>query len=242
MKNAIPPFTGFDKELFTYLKDLGNNNNILWFNENKQRYTDLLITPAKAYINEMGNFFNALNPAIRTEPKFNTTIMRLNKDMRFAKGEPYRNYLLIHFGKFKMDSEFFLYFDPNECQIGLFINGSKDKDLYFKDNIQKYSKEIEDVCKRYKINNNYALYEMNKEPDFVDGKFNFKKHYDFLVKHKYLILQKIITPEQLKLYSAELLSESVKIFYSLYPLYCFAISPEPLALIQKFEDMFEMDF
>ncbi len=242
MKNEILPFTGFKKELFTYLKDLQNNNNVVWFNENKQQYTDLLITPAKQYIKEMGNFFNALNPAIRTEPKFNYTIMRLNKDMRFNKGEPYRNYLLIHFGRFKMDSEFFLYFDPNECQIGLFINGSADKELFFKENLQKFNKEIKDVCKRYKIDGNYSLYELNKGPEQVVEEFYFDEHSEYLKKFKLIILQKIITPEELKLYSADLLVESLKIFYTLYPLYCFTISPNPLQLIQKFEDTFEADF
>ncbi|MFH0736029.1 MAG: DUF2461 family protein [bacterium] len=242
MKNEIFPFTGFKKEIFNYLKALQDNNNIVWFNQNKQQYTDLLITPAKAYIKEMGNFFNALDPAIRTEPKFNHTIMRLNKDMRFNKGEPYRNYLLIHFGRFKMDSEFFLFFDPNECQIGLFINGSSGKDLYFKENFQKYNNEIKAICKKYKIDGNYSLYELNKNPEQVVEKFYFNKHSEYLKKFRLLIFQKIITPTDLKLYSSELLVESLKIFFKLYPLYCFAISPEPLKLIQKFEDTFDADF
>ncbi len=241
MKNSITPFTGFSPKIFEFFQNLTKNNNTQWFKENRDTYDNYLISPAKSYINEMGNFFNLLNPAIRTEPKFNQTIMRINKDMRFAKGEPYRNYLLIHFGKFKMDSEFFVYFDPNECQIGLFINASQGNEFYFKQNLIKYKNEITEVCEKYKINNNYSLYELNKGPELAIDKFNFEEHFNTLSKFKLIILQKIITPEQLKVFSSEFLSESVKIFYTLYPLYCFAISDNPLSLLEKFEETFDSE-
>ncbi|HPN37590.1 MAG TPA: DUF2461 family protein [Melioribacteraceae bacterium] len=238
MKNTIAPFTGFSPKIFNFFEELSKNNNTNWFKENRETYDNYLISPAKSYITEMGNFFNLLNPAIRTEPKFNQTIMRINKDMRFAKGEPYRNYLLIHFGKFKMDSEFFVYFDANECQIGLFINASNGNEFYFKQNLSKYKNEISEVCKQYKINQNHSLYELNKAPDLVINNFNFAEHFNALAKFKMIILQKIITPNQLKIFGPEFLSESVKIFYTLYPLYCFAISDNPLSLLDKFEETF----
>jgi uncharacterized protein (TIGR02453 family) len=241
LKNTIAPFSGFSPKILEFLQDLTKNNNTQWFKENRDTYDNYLIAPAKSYINEMGNFFNLLNPAIRTEPKFNQTIMRINKDMRFAKGEPYRNYLLIHFGKFKMDSEFFVYFDPNECQIGLFINATSGNEFFFKQNLIKYKNEISEVCERYKINHNYSLYELNKGPELVIYNFNFIEHFSTLAKYKLIILQKIISPEQLKVFSSEFLSESVKIFYSLYPLYCFAISDNPLSLLDKFEETFESE-
>lgn len=241
MKNTILPFNGFSPKIFEFFQQLSLNNNTEWFKQNRQIYDDYLISPAKAFINEIGNFFNILNPAIRTEPKFNQTIMRLNKDMRFAKGEPYRNYLLIHFGRFKMDSEFFVYFDSNECQIGLFINASGGKEFFFKQNLLKYKTEISEICDYYKINNNYSLYELNKGPELVIDSFNFNVHFDILSKYKLIILQKIISPEQLKIYSAEFLAQAVNIFYSLYPLYCFAISDNPLNLLDKFEETFEQE-
>ena len=138
MSKSIKPFTGFSEGLFHFLNNLSQNNNIEWFHANKLDYINYLVDPAKSFVTEIALFLNRLNPAIRTEAKFNKTLMRLNKDMRFNKGTPYRNYFLIHFGRFKMDSEFFIYFAKNEIQIGLFINNSNKNDFLFHENFKKY--------------------------------------------------------------------------------------------------------
>jgi len=93
-------FSGFNEGLFKFLKDLKRNNKVEWFHKNKNRYQDFIVGPSKSFILEIAPFLNRLNPAIRNEPKFNQTIMRLNKDMRFAKSATYRPFLLIHFGRF----------------------------------------------------------------------------------------------------------------------------------------------
>ena len=111
MTQIIPPFVGFHPEAFKFLKGLERNNNNGWFTSQRENYENHLVLPAKSFITSIAPFFDHLNPTIRTEPKFNKTIMRISNDMRFSKGDPYRNYLLVHFGKFKMDSEFYLYFD-----------------------------------------------------------------------------------------------------------------------------------
>ena len=127
-------------------------------------------------LHEMIPQSHRLNPSIRTEPKFNKTIMRLNKDMRFAKGPPYRPFLLIHFGRFKMDSEFFLYFQPDEFGTGIFINKGSGENLYFSQNLKRYPKEIKEVFAGYNINNNYSLYDLENENDIILKKFNADLH------------------------------------------------------------------
>jgi len=111
LKNEIEHFKGFFKESFLFLNDLAKNNNTDWFAQNKHRYDDFIVKPAKSFVNDIAPYFNNLSTSIRTEPKFNKTLMRINKDMRFAKGSPYKTYFLIHFGRFKMDSEFYVYLD-----------------------------------------------------------------------------------------------------------------------------------
>jgi len=228
-------FTGFSEELFKFLRGLDKNNSVEWFHKNKERYQKFLVEPAKAFISDLAPFLNQINPAIRTEPKFNETIMRLNKDMRFAKGEPYRAFLLIHFGKFKLDSEFFLYFEPDDYQIGLFINNTKGENLYFRQNLSKFKKEIISVCSRYNINDNFSLYELKKEDEEIVGKFNAEKHYSKLEEIEWIILHKKKKPSLKKLYSSEIIPEMMKTIITLYPLYCFAISPQPMKELQRFE-------
>lgn len=238
MKEEDLVFTGFNSGLFQFLKDLKKNNKVEWFHNNKERYQKNLVVPAKAFITELAPFLNRLNPAIRTEPKFNETIMRLNKDMRFAKGEPYRPFLLIHFGRFKLDSEFYLYFEPDGAELGMFINNSKEKNLFFKQNSIKYQKEIINTCKNYGIDNNYSLSDLNDDMNIVEKKFNSEKHFNKLSDIEYILIQtKKKIPEKI-LFSTKIVEEMIKMILQLYPLYCFAISPQPLKLLQKFKDDF----
>lgn len=239
MKDSLPPFNGFNKDIFKFLNDLSKNNNLEWFNTNRQRYQSSLVIPAKSFIAEMSDFFNRLNPSIRTAPKFNETIMRINKDMRFAKGEPYRNYFLIHFGKSKLDSEFFVYFEKNSFQYGLFINNSPEtENFYFTQNLKKYRKQFTEISRNFGVDNCFELYELKKEFELICSSFCAKDHIDLLPNYKMLLLQKSISYKDPMICKPEITIELVRIFSILYPVYCFAVSPHPLKLINEFEENF----
>lgn len=238
MKETIPAFKGFKKGAFEFLRNLSKNNSLKWFKENRARYDNDLILPARSFIVEMGQFFNRLNPSIRTEPKFNETIMRLNKDLRFTKGDPYRNYLLIHFGKFKMDSEFYVYLDPDNFDYGLFLNNSEAENFYLKKNLKRYRKEFIFYIEKYNIHKNYSFLELGKESKLISKKFNPLKHIDILEKQKLSLLQKSLKIQNKKIYSQNFLIEVIKSFTNLYPVYCFSITNQPLRLIEEFENHF----
>ncbi len=239
MKSQPEQFNGFSKEVFSFFTDLEKNNNVEWFHKNKERYQSFVVEPTKAFVTELAPFLNRLNPAIRTEPKFNETIMRINKDMRFAKGDPYRNYWLIHFGRFKLDSEFFLYFEAGSSDMGIFLNRSKEEKHYFRQNLEKYEKEIREVCTRYKINGNYSLHYFEKMSIIkLLAKFDAEKHIGRLREHDMFLLQSNKPVSQKILFSENIVIEMMKMISRLYPLYCFAISPQPLKELQRFEDEF----
>lgn len=236
MSAAIPPFDGFNRDIFLFLGELEKNNNTKWFAKNRERYQESIVLPAKSFVTSIGQFFTQLNPAIRTEPMFNKTLMRINKDMRFAKGAPYKTYFLIHFGRFKMDSEFYLYFDKTGADYGIFLNGENGDDLYFSRNLEKFPREILKIFHSFKLSSRFDLHELKKEPRLVQKNFNADKHFELLKKSNYLLFEKEISPQNKLLYSADLIPELIKNYASLYPLYCFAISPDPLKLIDKFEE------
>jgi len=232
-------FKGFDKELFRFLDELGKNNTVDWFHNNRDRYLKYLVDPSKAFVSELAPFFNRLNPAIRTEPKFNETLMRMNKDMRFAKGAPYRDYFLIHFGRFKLDSEFFLYFEAGNAQMGLFINQSRGENLYFRQNFSKYRTEILKIFEDYDLNNRFSFdYFKKMETVRAVSKFNAPKNIGLFEKHEMLLLHKAKMPSQKVLGSGAIIIEMIKMVSALYPLYCFAVFPQPLKEIKKIEDNF----
>jgi uncharacterized protein (TIGR02453 family) len=236
LSSVLPPFTGFKKDIFAFLGELEKNNNTKWFANNRNRYQQNIVIPAKSFVVLIGQFFTQLNPAIRTEPMFNQTIMRINKDMRFSKDEPYKNYLLIHFGRFKMDSEYYLYFDKEGADCGIFLNGDKGDELYFAQNLERYSRDIIRIFNRYNLNNRFDLHELKKSPLLIQKKFNADKHFDLLKRSKYILLEKEIPQIRRVLYTTDIVTELVKIYASLYPLYCFAISSQPLKLLNKFEE------
>ncbi|MEW6654229.1 MAG: DUF2461 family protein [Bacteroidota bacterium] len=239
MKNSAGKFSGFSKEIFSFFADLENHNNTEWFHKNRERYQNFVVQPTKTFITEMQPFLNRLNPSIRTEPKFNETIMRINKDMRFAKGDPYRNYWLVHFGRFKLDSEFFLYFEAGSAYMGIFINRSKEEKHYFRQNLEKYENEIRQVCAKYKINGSYSFYYFAKmEPTKLIAKFDADIHIDKFYKHEMFLLQSIKPISQKILFSRNIIIEMIRMISRMYPLYCFAFSPQPLKELQKFEDEF----
>jgi uncharacterized protein (TIGR02453 family) len=233
---AIPPFSGFSKDIFSFLKELENNNNTKWFAKNKDRYQENIVSPARSFVASIGQFFTQLNPAIRTEPKFNKTLMRINKDMRFSKDAPYKNYFLIHFGRFKMDSEFYLYFDKQGADFGIFLNAEQGDELFFANNLKRYPQEIIEVFKKYRLNKKFDFHEFRKTPVLVQENFDAGKHFEMLTQNKYILFEKEISKKNKLLYSADILTELVKSYASLYPLYCFAISPRPLKLLDKFEE------
>lgn len=236
MSTALPLFNGFNKDIFSFLEELEKNNNTKWFAKNKERYQENIVLPAKSFVASIGQFFTQLNPAIRTEPKFNKTLMRINKDMRFSKDSPYKNYFLIHFGRFKMDSEFYLYFDKRGADFGIFLNGETGDDLHFAGNLERYPAEIRKVFKKYRLNKQFDLHEFKKTPQLVQPEFDAERHYDLLTGNKYILLEKEISKKNEVLFSADILTDLVKNYASLYPLYCFAVSPQPLKLLDRFEE------
>ncbi|QQS37320.1 MAG: DUF2461 family protein [Ignavibacteriales bacterium] len=231
-----PGFNGFTNLTFRFFRLLEKNNNLEWFNKNRELYQNNIVQPAKAFVTAIGPFFNQLNPAIRTEPKFNATLMRLNKDMRFAKGAPYKNYFLIHFGRFKMDSEFYVYIDKTGLSYGLFLNNSRDENLYFDKNVPKFKNDLKLVFTKYGIDGKYNLLTFEKEPTILKKNFKYEHDSDLLNKTKFILLEKFIPDGKAILFKPAFLTEMIKAFSKLYPLYCFAITPDPLRLLEEFEE------
>ncbi|MFA6596960.1 MAG: DUF2461 family protein [Ignavibacteriaceae bacterium] len=238
MKTAeITQFQGFPPQLFAFLEGLEKNNSKVYFDKHRDEYEQFVVAPAKAFISTIAPFLEQLNPSIRREPKFNQTIMKLSKDMRFSKGVPYKTFLLVHFGRFKMDSEFYVYLDKAGVQYGMFINNTKEENLFFKKNLLTYEKEIEKVFSNYGLNNQFSLTEMKKEMVLVRKKFNFSKEGKLLTPMKYILIEKPMLPKEKKnISSPNFINDVIKTFSRLYPLYCFAISEQPLKLLAKFEE------
>lgn len=237
MISEIPAFSGYKNDTFNFLKDLSENNSLDWFAENRERYDNTVVLPSKSLILAIAPFFNQLEPGISTEPKFDKTLMRINKDFRFSNGVPYRTYFLLHFRKFKNDSGFYIYLDKKGIECGLLINNTIGSELFFNKNLPGHKDELIDAFTRFDLNGKFNFYEMNKsQTELIKKDFDIGEDFNRIARTKSILLQKEIKKESEIIYSADFLLEIIKIFSQLYPVYCFCVSPNPLHLLETFED------
>jgi uncharacterized protein (DUF2461 family) len=223
-------FQGFPADLFSFLRDLGRNNNQQWFRANYERYQNSLVIPAKEFVREMGEFIQLLNPRFETEPKFNKTIMRIARDMRFTKGKPYRDSFLIGFKRWKWDSELFVYFDKDGVEIGVFLNNkTKQGEPSLRRTLERNPDILGEVCSEYTIGGRYALSQLKNEPQLLSRSFNPRTHSRYLTEVDYLILSRSYSAAFAAKRKSSILGTVIEHFSTLFPLWILAASPNPHA-------------
>ena len=79
----------FTQETTSFLKQLKENNNRDWFNENKSRYITYVKDPFEVFV---GDLIEAMNPYFESLPIApKDAIFRIYKDVRFSKNKtPYK--------------------------------------------------------------------------------------------------------------------------------------------------------
>jgi uncharacterized protein (DUF2461 family) len=232
----IPAFSGFNKETFLFLAELSENNSPEWFAANRERYDNYIVIISKSLINSLAPFFNQIEPKINTEPKFDKTMLRINLDTRFTDGVSYRTYFLIHFRRFKKDSEFFIYISKKGIEYGLMVNNSLGNELFFNKNLPGHKDGLVRTFKRFDLNNKFSFYDMNKEPKLISKYFDIEKDFNTMARTKLFLLQKEIEKDSAILYTPDIFLEIIKTFSQLSTIYSFCVSHNPLAMIEEFEE------
>ena len=74
-------FTGFTRDAFSFWNSLEKNNTRDWFQAHKDRYEQAVRRPMQLLVEELAPLYGP------------GRLSRINKDMRFAKEKPYKNYL-----------------------------------------------------------------------------------------------------------------------------------------------------
>jgi uncharacterized protein (TIGR02453 family) len=116
--------TYFTRKSFTFLKDLAENNNREWFNENKARYEDDLKSPALHFIADFAPHLKKISPHFRADPRGNGgSLFRIYRDTRFSKDKrPYKTYTGLQFrhdeGKDAHCPGFYLHLEPGAFFVG----------------------------------------------------------------------------------------------------------------------------
>ena len=96
---APTTFTGFPRDGFAFLAELGTDNTREFFDAHRETYETALLEPAKGFVIALGEQLQArVSPGIRAEPRVNGSILRITRDTRFTTDKrPYKEHLDIWF-------------------------------------------------------------------------------------------------------------------------------------------------
>lgn len=121
------PGTYFTNTTLSFLRELSDNNDRNWFQENKQRYEDTVRTPALDFIEDISPRLQVIAPRFRAIPKkIGGSLMRVYRDTRFSKDKsPYKTNIGIQFrheaGKDVHAPGYYLHIEPGDCFLGVGI-------------------------------------------------------------------------------------------------------------------------
>lgn len=118
------PFKGLPKDFFVFFKELAAHNERPWFEENKQRYKDVVLAPLSDFIAAMAPRVAKITKHIVCDPRPNGgSMFRIYRDVRFAKDKsPYKTNAGVHFrhalGRDAHVPGFYMHFAPDEVFFG----------------------------------------------------------------------------------------------------------------------------
>ena len=116
-------FKGFSKKTLPFLKAIKKNNNKEWFEAHRSEYEELILNPSRAFVSEMGEHLQALEPTINFSPKINKSLYRIYRDTRRmgANETPIKHRIGFIFwqgnNKRMQSSSFYMHFSPDELMV-----------------------------------------------------------------------------------------------------------------------------
>jgi uncharacterized protein (TIGR02453 family) len=84
-------FDGFSKQTVRFLAGLRAHNDRDWFEAHRGDYAEAYLAPAIAFAEALAPRLRKIEPDVSVEPRVNGSILRINRDIRFAKDKsPYK--------------------------------------------------------------------------------------------------------------------------------------------------------
>ena len=144
-------FSGFSPKVLPFLDSIRKNNNKTWFEAHKNEYENLILNPSRAFVVEMGEHLQALEPTINAEPKINKSLYRIYRDTRRmgANKEPIKSRIGVIFwqgsGKRMQSSSFYMHFSPDELYVAVGVR------WFEKPMLDAFREYIKDDAKRQEL-------------------------------------------------------------------------------------------
>lgn len=117
-------FSGLPADYFRFFKEIKENNNREWFNDNKQRFRESVQEPLALLVEAMAPRLKKISKHFVADPRLNGgSVFRIYKDVRFSKDKtPYKTHGAVQFrhalGKNAHAPGFYVHLDPAEIFYG----------------------------------------------------------------------------------------------------------------------------
>ncbi len=151
MGNTTTVFSGFTPATIQFFKDLAENNNKPWFDENKTVYQSVLLEPLKALVTAMTPAMYDIDP--RMDFRLNRVLSRIYRDIRFSHDKtPYKTHMWMTFQrlveKWENFPAFFMEISGDGYAYGMGLYGSDKKIMNsFRSQIEYEQKHFEEITK-----------------------------------------------------------------------------------------------
>lgn len=156
-------FNGFSMNTIDFLKNLSQNNNKVWFDENKGQYKDYLLAPMQHLVMDMSDYILSIDPSIDVIPSAGKTISRIYRDTRFSKDKsPYKNTMWITFKRqsknWSSNPGFFFEISPDSYRYGMgFFSADPNTMELFRKNIDESLEKFEKAISFYYKQNIFVV-------------------------------------------------------------------------------------
>ncbi len=126
-------FKGFEPDSFQFLAELEENNNRQWFDNNRSRYENNILTPLRHLVEDLAECMITIDDSIEVSPAVNKTISRIFRDIRFSRDKrPFRSNMWITFksgnSRISQCAGFYMEINPEGYQYGCgFYSATSDQ-------------------------------------------------------------------------------------------------------------------
>jgi len=215
-------FHGFPKEGLTFLNHIIVNNSKEWLDAHREEYERFIVTPNKAYVEEMGEHLQILVPTIHAVAKTNHSLFRIYRDARFHLNDPIKTRIGIIFwqgsGHRMQSSSFYMHYDPFEVFVSTGIRNFKPTLL------KAYRAYIQNDEKRAKL---HHILESMKKKGYLIPEAKYKKmprgcdkeeRYSYLYKMGALYAYTTFVPDK-TFHSEALIEKNFTLYEAMLPLH-----------------------
>ena len=219
LQSTTVKFQGFSLKTLQFLGDIRRNNNKEWFSAHKHEYEELILNPSRAFVTEMGEHLQALEPTINAIPKINKSLYRIYRDSRrpSAIAQPIKERIGIIFWqgntKRMQSSSFYLHFSPDELYVATGVRWFEKPMLdAFRETIKNDAKreELANILEDIKAKDKSYTYLEKGYKRYPKG-FSADMKYADLSLYKGMATYKILDPH--------LIEDGDTLIHTLYKIY-----------------------